>query len=214
MPSVWKGKRKEIKGFDEISFLEGISKKMIEGCSLERAILELFQSSDIPTLRMQLVRLLKGGSCFEVVQGLPFSSALPLFILDIVKIRAVFAGKVAQELVSVLLLNKRLNRERSNLMELLYHRSLIIAGLLGLSLAVLSKISPILSTLYNLDLSDGLYVRPPAIISSSFVLGLASSTLLTLLFGRRKAVLCALIYTIFYFMGYCLSSPLDAILHS
>lgn len=207
-----KGDEREVKGFDEVSFLEDLSKKMLEGCSLERALLEALRSSKVPAIRRRMIYLLRGGSCSEVMEGLPFSSTLPLFILDIVKIRAIFAGKVAQELVSILLSNRKLGRERSNLLELLYHRSLVVVGLLGLSLAVLSKISPILSTLYDFDFSVRLGTGAQGIVQSSFALGLVSSTLLALLFGRRKLIVCVLIYVVFYFAGYCLSSPLDTLI--
>ena len=210
---VSQSKRRYKNKFNEILFLEHISRRLIQGYSLERAILDVLITSNDRNLRKRLVHLVRGEGYCKVIEGLPFESNLPLFILDIVRVRAKYAGKVAKELLSIMLLNKKCAKERSILFGLLYQRCLVISCLLGLSLAFLSQLAPILSTFYNFEIPFRASYAVQGILQSSFVLGISSSILLNLLFGKRKVLFSTFLYSVFFFLGYSLSLPISIMLH-
>lgn len=55
------------------------------------------------------------------------------------------AGKVLNEIINIILLNRRCQRERMLLLDVLYHRSIIVTLLLGIALSFLSQMAPLFS---------------------------------------------------------------------
>jgi len=206
--------KKRAHAFDEIAFLEELSKKLVEGCSFERALFETIKALPDRSLKKMVVYLMMGEKSDKVMERIPFTSGLPLFLIDLVKTRSTYAGEVTKELVTVLLTNRKYAKERNNLLNLLYYRCLLVSGLLGLTMAFLAQLSPILSIFHSFGLSfDFSYASSIGILPASFFLGLFASFILNLLFGKAKLLLSLLMFSLSFYFGYHLSSPIALLLN-
>ncbi|MEM3403947.1 MAG: hypothetical protein QXJ17_05395 [Nitrososphaeria archaeon] len=207
------GKRKFYK-FDDIAFLEELSKRLVEGCSFERALFDTIRTLPDRSLRKRIIYLMMGEKADKVMNHLPFTSGLPLFLVDLVKVRSTYAGKITKELTTILLTNRRYAKERNNLLNVLYYRCLLVSCLLGLTMAFLSQLSPILSIFYNFDLSLHIsHADSIGVLPASFILGLFATLILNLIFRKAKTLLSLFLFSLFFYIGYHLSSPIALILN-
>lgn len=204
---------KEKLSFDELLFLEKVSKKMVEGLSLERAMFETLREPFFKHFKNELTNLVRGEDSKTVLKNLPFKTSLPKYVSDINKIRSKFAGKVLDEIVNVILLNRRCQRERMLLLNILYHRSIIITLLLGITLSFLSQMSPLFSIIIEFTPRIEVdYSIRNGTVYFSFTLGLFSSFLQNLLFGKKRTLISIIVYILSYLIGLNLSKPILNIL--
>lgn len=199
--------------FDELLFLEKISKKLIEGLSLERAVFEVLREPYLKSYKGRLIELLRGSGSETVLKNLPFKTSLPKYVVDINKIRSIFAGKVLDEIVHIILLNRRCQKERMMLLDILYHRSIIVTLLLGITLSFLSQMAPLFSIIMEFTpmLQIDYSIRT-SMLYFSFILGLFSAFLQNLLFGKKRAINSIIVYVLSYCMGLTLTQPIQHIL--
>ncbi|MEM2154918.1 MAG: hypothetical protein QXY76_08410, partial [Nitrososphaeria archaeon] len=73
--------------FDELLFLEKVSKKMVEGLSLERAMFETLTEPFFKQSKKVLTHLVRGEDPKTILKKLPFKTSLPKYVSDINKIR-------------------------------------------------------------------------------------------------------------------------------
>ncbi|MCX8188535.1 MAG: hypothetical protein N3F64_02390 [Nitrososphaeria archaeon] len=204
---------REKASFDELLFLEKISKKMVEGVSLERAIFEVLKETNFKPFKNRLTWLIRGEDSKKVLRNLPFETSLPKYVSDINKIRSMFAGKVLDEIVNIILLNRRCQKERIILLDILYHRSIIVTLLLGITLSFLSQMAPLFSIIIEFTPKIQIdYSIRNGIIYFSFILGIFSTFLQNLLFGKKRTLITIIVYIISYYIGLKLSKPILNIL--
>lgn len=199
--------------FDELLFLEKVSKKMVEGLSLERAMFETLTEPFFKQSKKVLTHLVRGEDPKTVLKKLPFKTSLPKYVSDINKIRSKLAGKVLDEIVNIILLNRRCQRERMLLLNILYHRSIIVTLLLGITLSFLSQMAPIFSIIieFNPKIEIDYSIRN-GIIYFSFILGLFSAFLQNLIFGKKRTLITIIVYILSYWIGLNISKPILNIL--
>lgn len=199
--------------FDELLFLEEISKKMVDGLSLERAVFEVLMEPYFKPFKNRLKQLVRGEDSKKILENLPFKTSLPKYVSDINKIRSMFAGKVLNEIINIILLNRRCQRERILLLDVLYHRSMIVTLLLGIALSFLSQMAPLFAMImaftpkFQID-----YSIVNGTMYFSFILGLFSSFLQNLLFGKKRTLIAVIVYILSYWIGLNLSKPVLYIL--
>jgi len=195
--------------FDELLFLEKVSKRLLEGFSLERSLFMVLRERDFEAFKDRLVQLIRGFGPDKVLERLPFKTGLPRYVAEINRIRSVFAGRVLEETVNVILLNRRCQKERMMLLDLLYYRSVIVTFLMGLTLSFLSQMAPLFSIITEFAPTHRLTFSVDAGIQYfSFTLGLFSSFLQNLLFGRRRALNSIAVYVLSFLVGSNIRLPI------
>ncbi len=195
--------------FDELLFLEKISKKMVDGLSLERAMFEVLMEPYFKPFKNRLKQLVRGEDSKKILENLPFKTSLPKYVSDINKIRSIFAGNVLNEIVNIILLNRRCQRERMLLLDILHHRSMIVTLLLGIALSFLSQMAPLFSII--MDFTPKIQIDHSIVnetVYFSFILGLFSSFLQNLLFGKKRTLIAVIVYILSYLIGLNLSKPI------
>ncbi|MGB9727256.1 MAG: hypothetical protein ACPLZF_02500 [Nitrososphaeria archaeon] len=203
-------KRKDDK-FDELLFLEKVSKKLLDGLSLEQTLLTVLKEGEFRKFRDILIYLIRGVGANKVIEKLPFKTRLPEYVAEINRIKSVFAGKVLDETVHMILLNRRYQRERMMLLNVLYYRSIIVTFILGVTLSFLSHMAPLFSILTEFTLKNRIdFSINPSISYFSFTLGLFSSLIQNLIFGRRRTINASILYAIAFFIGSNITLPLPS----
>ena len=197
--------------FDELLFLEKVSKKLLNGLSLEQTLITVLKEGEFRRFRDRLIYLIRGIGAYKVVEKLPFKTHLPQYVAEINRIRSVFAGKVLDETVRVILLNRRYQRERMMLLNVLYYRSIVVTFILGITLSFLSHMAPLFSVLTQFTLTKRIeFSLNPSISYFSFILGLFSSLIQNLIFGRKKTINATILYAIAFLIGSNITSPLPS----
>ena len=197
--------------FDELLFLEKVSKKLLDGLSLEHTLVTVLKEGEFRRFRDRLIYLIRGMGAYKVVEELPFKTHLPQYVTEINRIRSVFAGKVLDETVRVILLNRRYQRERMMLLNVLYYRSIVVTFILGITLSFLSHMAPLFSVLTQFTLTNRIeFSLNPSISYFSFILGLFSSLIQNLIFGRKRTINATILYAIAFLIGSNITLPLPS----
>jgi uncharacterized membrane protein YbjE (DUF340 family) len=195
--------------FDELLFLEKVSKKLLDGLSLEHTLLTVLREREFRRFRNRLIYLIRGMGAYKVVEKLPFKTHLPQYVTEINRIRSVFAGKVLDETVQVILLNRRYQKERMMLLNVLYYRSIVVTFILGITLSFLSHMAPLFSVLTQFTFTNRIeFSLNPSISYFSFILGLFSSLIQNLIFGRKRTINATILYAIAFLIGSNITLPL------
>ncbi len=172
---------------------------------------KILKEGEFRKFRDILIYLIRGVGANKVIEKLPFKTRLPEYVAEINRIKSVFAGKVLDETVHMILLNRRYQRERMMLLNVLYYRSIIVTFILGVTLSFLSHMAPLFSILTEFTLKNRIdFSINPSISYFSFTLGLFSSLIQNLIFGRRRTINASILYAIAFFIGSNITLPLPS----